>query len=368
LKPAAAPAASVSLSQTSRPADPRGTKRTRKAGTGTVTRYAPASRLHELRALLDGPEGVSIYDVAARFAVSSRTALRYVQALQRAGEPLYEEMSGKRKVWRLMPTARRQSINLTTAQMLALVLSRRVFDFLAGTGFKEDLDDVFGKLEATLRRKDFAAVRNLDRKVFDVNEARHLYEGRIEDVNDIMTALLREERLRVTHEGVSGGRKTFVLEPYTLLVYKKGLYLAGRSHGHAGELRTFALDGFRAVEWLRGDRFDYPADFRPEQITEGAFGLIRGKEVTRVRIWFDDRVARYVQRRMWHPTQRFRRVHGGVELTMDVRGTTELVSWVLGFGPTAEVQEPADLRARVESELREALKAATAKGSRGRRR
>ena len=316
-----------------------------------VTRYAPASRLHELRTLLDAHEGVSIYDVAERFAVNPRTALRYIQALQRAGEPLYEEMSGKRKVWRLSPSARRQTITLTTAQMVALFLSRRVFDFLAGTGFKEDLDDVFAKLEATLRRKDFAAVRNLDRKVFDVNEARHLYEGRLEDVNDIITALLREERLRVTHEGVSGGKKTFVLEPYTLLVYKKGLYLAGRSEGHAGEIRTFALDGFREVEWLRGQTFDYPGDFRPEQITEGAFGLIRGKEVTRVRIRFDDKVARYVQRRMWHPTQRFRKVAGGVEMTMDARGTTEVVSWVLGFGDKARVMEPKGLRDQIAAEV-----------------
>jgi proteasome accessory factor B len=330
---------------------PGRTHRTGAGRAGAVTRYAPASRLHQLRLLLDGPEGLSIYDVAERFETSSRTALRYIQALQRAGEPLYEETSGRRKVWRLMPTARRQSISLTTSQMLALFLSRRVFDFLAGTGFKEDLDDVFAKLEATLKRKDFAAVRNLDRKVFDVNEARHLYEGRLEDVNDIMTALLREERLRVTHEGVSGGRKTFVLEPYTLLVYKKGLYLAGRSEGHGGEIRTFALDGFRAVEWLRGDRFEYPPDFRPERLTEGAFGLIRGAEATRVRIWFHDKVAHYVQRRMWHPSQRFRRVAGGVEMTMDVRGTVEVVSWVLGFGNKAAVLEPPALRAEVAAEV-----------------
>ncbi len=323
-----------------------------KAGKrGAVTRYAPASRLHELAPLLDGAEGVSIYDVAERFEVNPRTALRYIQALLRAGEPLYEEMSGKRKVWRLMPTARRQSISLTTAQMLALFLSRRVFDFLAGTGFKEDLDDVFKKLEATLRRKDFAAVKNLDRKVFDVNEARHLYEGRIEDVNDIMTALLREERLRVTHEGVSGGRKTFVIEPYTLLVYKKGLYLAGRSEGHGGQVRTFALDGFREVAWLRGEKFEYPAGYRPEQITEGAFGLIRGKEVTRVRIWFDAKVARYVRRRMWHATQRFRKTEGGVEMTMDVRGTVEIVSWVLGFGDQAMIKVPIELRNEVAANL-----------------
>ena len=323
----------------------------RRPAKAAVTRYAPSSRLHELRTLLDSHEGVSIYDVAERFGVSTRTALRYIQALQRAGEPLFEEASGKRKVWRLMPTARRQSITLTTAQMVALFLSRRVFDFLSGTGFKEDLDDVFAKLEATLRRKDFAAVRNLDRKVFDVNEARHLYEGRIEDVNDIMTALLREERLRVTHESVSGARKTFVLEPYTLLVYKKGLYLAGKSQGHGGEVRTFALDGFRDVAWLRGDRFEYPADFTPAQLTEGAFGLIRGKEVTRVRVRFDEKVARYVQRRMWHPTQSFRPVAGGVEMTMDVRGTTEVVSWLLGFGRTAHVLEPPTLRDQLREEV-----------------
>jgi proteasome accessory factor B len=317
---------------------------------GRRPRYGPAARLHQLRAALDGPEGLSIYDVAERFEVNPRTALRYIQALQRAGEPLYEETAGKRKVWRLMPTARRQSITLTTSQMVALFLSRRVFDFLAGTGFKEDLDDVFRKLEATLKRKDVAAVRNLDRKVFDVNEARHLYEGRIEDVNDIMTALLREDRLRVTHEGVSGGKKTFVLEPYTLLVYKKGLYLAGFSHQHKA-IRTFALDGFREVEWLKGDRFDYPADFRPEQLTEGAFGLFRG-EPTRVRILFDAKVARYVQRRQWHPTQHFRPLPGGaLEMTMDVCGTTEVVSWVLGFGDKAEVQEPAALSAQIATEL-----------------
>jgi len=314
-------------------------------------RYAPARRLAEVRGILNSGEGASVYDIAERFTVSVRTAIRYIRALQVAGEPLYEETEGRRKVWRLMASARQQTVTLTTAQMVALFLSRRVFDFLAGTGFKEDLDELFGKLEAQLRRRDFAAARNLDRKVFDVNEARHLYEGRIEDVNDIVTALLREERLRVTHESVSGGKKTFVLEPYTLMVYKKGLYLVGRSQGHGGELRTFALDAFREVEWLRGDKFDYPADYRPEQVTEGAFGLIRGSEVTRVRILFDAKVARYVERVMWHPTQRFKRTTAGLEMTMEVRGTTEVAGWVLGFGGDARVIEPATLREAIAAEL-----------------
>jgi len=237
--------------------------------------------------------------------------------------------------------------------MVALLLSRRVFDFLSGTGFREDLDDVFEKLGATLRRKEFLAVRNLERKVFDVNEARHLYEGRLDDVNDIVTALLREERLRVTHEGVSGGEKTFVLDPYTLLIYKKGLYLAGYSQHH-NDVRTFALDGFRRVSWLKGERFLYPPEFDPSGLVAGAFGLISGPP-TRVRIRFDKTVERYVTRRLWHHSQSFSRTRGHLEMTMEVRGTVELASWVLGFGDKAEVLEPPVLRRSIVSELGRAV-------------
>jgi predicted DNA-binding transcriptional regulator YafY len=137
---------------------------------------------------------------------------------------------------------------------------------------------------------------------------------------------------------VSGGKKTFVIEPYTLTVYKKGLYLVGLSQQH-GEIRTFALDAFREVEWLRGDKFEYPAGYRPEQVTEGAFGLIRG-EATKVRILFDPKVARYVERIVWHPTQRFRQTAAEVEMTMEAPGTVEVVNWVLGFADLATVLAP----------------------------
>jgi proteasome accessory factor B len=318
-----------------------------------VDRYAPARRLHELKLLLNSSGGVTVYDIADRLGTSVRTAIRYLRALERAGEPLFEDRDGRRKLWRLKPSARHQTITLTTGQMIALFLSRRVFDFLAGTGFKEDLDDVFGRLEATLQRKDFVAARHLDRKIFDVNEAPHLYGERLEDVNDIMTALIREERLRVRHDSVDAGKTMFIVEPYTLLIYKKGLYLVANSQQHHA-LRTFALDGFRQVDWLRGDRFTYPSDYHPSKLYEGAFGLTSGGQTERVRIFFDKTVAKFVRRRQWHPSQKIRHVAGGLELTLDVVGGSELVSWVLGFGDKATVLEPVTLRQRIADELRRA--------------
>ena len=160
-------------------------------------------------------------------------------------------------------------------------------------------------------------------------------------MNDIVTALLREQRLRLTHE--RSGSKPIVFEPYTLLVYKKGLYLIGFSHHHQS-LRTLSLDSTRDAEWLRGEGFQYPKDYHPSQVVEGNFGLFGGGPLTRVRLLFSPKVARYVQRRVWHPTQKLTKSERGIELTMQVSGMTELKTWLLGWGDQVEVLEPASLR------------------------
>ncbi len=314
--------------------------------------YSPAARLLEVRALLESSGGITLAELATRFEVSKKTALRYLRALERAGDPVCEEPRGRSKVWRFESAGRRESIPLTASQMISLFLSRRVFDFLRGTGFKEDLDDVFARLERTLQRRTFARVQHLDRKLWDMNEAHHRYEERSEDVGELLEALLRSERLRVTHGSVDDWRQPFDIDPYTLVVYKKGLYLAGFSHHPPHRhrpLRTFALDGFRDVERLHGQTFDYPADYHPSQLDDGAFGM-QGEPRRPIRVRFTRKVGRFVYRRQWHPTQEVVRAGDGYELRMEVCGMRELQSWLLGFGDQVEVLEPPELREAIRAE------------------
>ena len=310
-------------------------------------RHAPARRLMQLRSLFVSGQALSVYDIAERLDISVRSATRYLDSLRESGVALYEERQGKRKVWHVVESGRRFSIQLSLSQMIALCLSRQTFDFLKGTGLQDDLDELFNKLQVHLGRKDRAAVRNLDRKLFDVNEAPHIYEGRADHIDDIITALLREERLEVKHESTGGREKRYLFDPYTLVVYRKGLYLAGLSHAHK-EVRTLALDSLRDVRRCRGEEFEYPADFHPAKKYEDAFGIIAGPAVT-VRIWFSAKVAPFVKRRRWHPKQAIKTADGGVELSMVVAGTTELLSWILGFGAEAEVLVPAELREAVSA-------------------
>ena len=325
---------------------PRKTKTSREV----ARRFAPARRFTELRAILESTGGASIYEIGERLGVEPRTVKRYLVEMQAAHEPLYADVDGKKKVWRLMATARRGTISLSRQQMVSLYLSRKVFDFLEGTGFKDDLDDIFAKLEALLKKKDFDAARSLDKKFHDVNEAAHIYDERVEDVDELVTAILEEEKLDVEFQSARGTSR-FVIHPYTLLVYKKGLYVLGFSEKH-DELRTFALDGFRAMERRRGQRFKVPEGYDPAAHHDGAFGLIKGP-ITRVVLRFASKVTRSVKRRRWHKTQAFEdREGGGIDMTLVVAGVEELKNWILSFGSNVEVVEPDSLRvwAREEAE------------------
>jgi proteasome accessory factor B len=287
-----------------------------------------------------------------RLDVSRATAFRRLKELGDT-DPLesQEDAEGGRLLWRLPPATREHPLHITTAEMVALAFVKNALGFLAGTGIKEDLDALIGRFSHALKSSDYAHWKNLDRKLFDVNEGAHDYardEGKIDVVNDVITALLREERLTCT---LADGRAIKV-DPHTLVLYKKGLYLLGHSHAHK-ELRSFGLDKVKDTDRVAGDKFDYPAAFEPSAHMTGPFGMIRGPK-ERVVIRFDASVAHYVTRKRWHATQKFRDVDGGIEMTLEPSGTTEMVSWVLSFGGKAELLGPKKLREQVAKEAREA--------------
>jgi len=66
---------------------------------------------------------------------------------------------------------------------------------------------------------------------------------------------------------------------------------------------------------------------------------------------FETKVGRFVRRRLWHPTQKITKTEQGVELTMEVAGTTELKTWILGWGDQVEVLEPESLREEIAAEV-----------------
>jgi predicted DNA-binding transcriptional regulator YafY len=320
-------------------------KPTKKKPARPPNRLAQLRRHEALKTLLRSG-WKSLDEIVARSAASRASVFRDLAVIGEE-EPLEKETIEGRNCYRL--PARQELLRVTTAQMVSLAFALNAMSFLAGTGIKEDLDEIVTQIAHVLKKSDYAHWKNLDRKLFDVNEMAYDYSDKLDVVNDVVTALLREERVTCT---MKDGR-ALKLDPYTLVLYKKGLYVLGHSHKH-GEVRTFGLDKIEDAARVAGDRFEYPKGFHPAKHLRGPFGIIRGAREN-VKLRFDSRVAYFATRRRVHETQRHREVEGGVELEMEPEGTEEMVGWVLSFGGMAEAVEPKALRERVKGELRRAL-------------
>jgi hypothetical protein len=93
------------------------------------------------------------------------------------------------------------------------------------------------------------------------------------------------------------------------------------------------------------ERFDYPRDYTPERYTEGMFGIVGGPETTVELLILNPETTSYLQARRIHPTQKFRKRKDGMTvLAMTVRGTDELLAWILRLGRYVKVLRPRDLR------------------------
>jgi predicted DNA-binding transcriptional regulator YafY len=163
-------------------------------------------------------------------------------------------------------------------------------------------------------------------------------------------AVLSQQTVAMKYRtGRSGAESERGLDPYRVWYRSGGLYVIGHDH-QSGEIRTFAID--RIVEIDATDKsFEVAPSFDFDTFVSSAFGVISETPVA-VRIRFDSDWKNHVMEHTWHPSQKVAELSdGGVELTMEVGGTTEVRNWVMSFGAGAEVIEPSELRADVITEL-----------------
>jgi proteasome accessory factor B len=323
--------------------------------------YGAAARLARLLyGLLSRPRGWSFDAIEAELGISERTLLRYLAACRRdlldaEGRPIIEAFrSGERRMLRLAQTDRMEES--AAYQVLFFYFASSVFQFLDGTVIKEGVADLWERFLRSVPSAQRARLTDFQRKFYAVPHAMKDYREFDAQLDAIVFCLANNRSLRVEYASVQGGSKVHDFDPYSLLMYRGGLYVVGRSHLRR-QVITLAVERMRQVERLPAS-FDYPSGYAPQKHTEGIFGIIEGPQASVELLIKDAQTRAYLESRRIHPTQEFRaRRDGGAVLSMTVRGTDELKYWILGFGPHIEVLKPASLRAEVAALLRTAAQA-----------
>ena len=301
--------------------------------------------------------GVTIDDLAARCAVTTRTIRRDLQALEEAGFPLYDDKSHDdgRTRWQINGQAfKGLATGLTLSELCALYFSGTLLESLAGTPFRDDVESAFEKLATVLTPHMRQFLDQLPRVIATKHDPtrRRDSPGQQQIVARALEATLNLREASIVYFSKSSERtKTYLVHPYRLAYAQGGLYLLAYVPEYS-EVRTFAVERIQELS-LREERFT-PIEELPDEAFPHSLGVHSGPP-ERVEIEFQPAVADYVRSREWHQSQRLREGSGGaVVVTLDVCLDRALSSWILSFGPFARVVAPDRLAREIAGQIEEA--------------
>jgi predicted DNA-binding transcriptional regulator YafY len=301
--------------------------------------------------------GVTIDDLAARCAVTTRTIRRDLQALEEAGFPLFDDRTHDdgRTRWCINGQAfKGVAAGLTLSELCALYFSRSLVESLSGTPFRDDVENAFEKLSSALTPHMRRFLDQLPRVIATKPDPMRRKDDprRQQIIARALEATVHQRQAILTYYSKSSDRtKSYKLHAYRLAYAQGGMYLLAFVPEY-GEVRTFAVERIKEISLLE-ERFT-PIEELPDVAFPHSMGVHSGPP-ERVEIEFDEAVADYVRAREWHQSQRSEDLpHGGLSVTLDVCIDRSLKSWILSFGPFARVLAPEPFAADIAAQLAQA--------------
>ncbi|MRR55843.1 MAG: transcriptional regulator [Deltaproteobacteria bacterium] len=316
-------------------------------------KYSQAGRVHDIIRLIEARHGITLEELAEEAGVTRRTIHRDLNAIQEAGYPLISERLFGRKVYRFLTRFKDvPPISFTLQELMTLGFLRSQLDFLEGTPFHDDMEAICRKVNSVLPPRYAAHMERIAGVSLPLLQGRRDYSRAGEALKVLRDALIYQNRVTIDYQ-VPGKEQpaSYLLDPYTLIFHRGGLYLLGYAHNRRA-LRTFALERVsRALK--ENERFELPAEYRPQEQLQNAFGIVEESAVP-VRVRFSAAVAHAVRDRIWHTSQKVEDLDdGGILLSFEAGGSMEIVSWVLSYGRHAEILAPPELRAELKGNVAE---------------
>ena len=297
--------------------------------------------------------------LARRLDVSPRTIKRYLAALEGEvdGFEIREIDERGTREYRIRDPRIVDRRAGSPYEVLALVMAERFFRAFDPGGVADLLDqmifEITGDEDGAEGELVDKSLRGLGRR-FVLARAPQPMSGDVRLVFDqLLRAVVDQRVVDLEYERRKGGRRAYVLRPYTLLLGESELAVIGAvsEPGPAGSaqpgdpIRTFALHRIRGLK-LRTQRFVMPnlSLWDPEAMFSASWGLYAGAP-ERVRVTVHPAFGELLRRRQWHPTQQMGEPQedGWIPVTFDVFTGGEFRTWLLGWGPWIRVEHPRSL-------------------------
>ncbi len=305
-----------------------------------------------MRAIDGARNGIAIAKLASERGVHQRTIRRDIDALGRAGFPLYDEKINGTSMWKLRcrPFTRLEETGLGLMELCALYFSRTMMDRLAGAPLQDDAERAFAKLERALPLASRKFLDQLPRALQTKAGGHKKHDERKlrEILGRVLDATLLHRRSTMRYASASSRRtKEYVVEPQRLAFAQGGIYLFAWVPEYQ-QIRTFAAERIETFALLDETFEPRPLPLEP---FGDSLGVNTGKP-EKIVLEFDKGTAPFVREREWHKSQEITDLTDGrIRVTLNVCNDYALRAWILGFGAGARVISPSALLENIIRQL-----------------
>lgn len=314
--------------------------------------------------LLSKPEGATLKEIAEVAETQKRQAQRVLEAIQNLGIPVYDHKpdAEREKTWHIEEEYLRKLPNMTIPDPSFSLPELFVLSFIKGsssifheTEISKYAESSFEKMKGLASSRLFELFERME-AVF-VNRFRFVknYSGFEDLMMDILEAIIGRKKAVIRYNSFKSGEiKEYQVKPLHFFEENGGLYLMAQIDSN-NDIYTFALERIQNIE-ITSAPFDYPPDFNASEFLNRPFGLFID-DCFESRIWFSERVSKYIKERRWADNQKvIENEDGSITLEMHTCGWFDVKRWVLSFGKDARVIEPEKMKNEIIEEANQILK------------
>jgi predicted DNA-binding transcriptional regulator YafY len=283
-------------------------------------------------------------DLAATFEVGKRTIYRDIQALCEAGVPV---ISTPGQGYALLEGYFLPPLRFTPDEALILLLGGDVMADSFDAEYRAAAQSAGRKIAGALPEPLRDEVRSLQDSFRYVGDGGHARPREVALLRQLRRAILGRHGVRFSYRArhssdESGAYTSREADPYGLVFYLGAWHVTGFCHLRQ-DIRHFRVERMQQLVVLPRT-FTRPVDFTLEQ-RDGEH-----ERRLQVRVLFDPVVADWVRESPSYFAVGEDLRDDGLLITLRVRHERELLQWLLGWGGSVRVLEPASLRTLLAEE------------------
>ncbi|MGI9519649.1 MAG: helix-turn-helix transcriptional regulator [Pirellulaceae bacterium] len=299
-----------------------------------------------------------VVDELGLTSIHKRTLRRDLEALQAAGIDVQQHETQRGKVWKLGPLAKSTTkISVSSTELIALALGRRLMIPLAGTPFYRGIESFWKKVQEEIPSSVLDHYEKYWKTLKVQGVTVKSYEDHHGMLNTIHRAITEHRVLEVLYEVPGESATTRLMEPYAVVMWGASLYVLAKKHeDEEGAIRTWKLDRFRKTtaldNWFKPDK-----EIDIDRFISESLGIFVGKKPRNFKIRLTPKAAGWVTEEPWHPEQQLKALRSGeFELTVRTGHDMDIIPRVLQLGSEAELLSPASARDAVKSIIKDLTK------------